>query len=465
MMRAALLLLSSLFLALAAPADAAITITPGQADEGGEKVKFTVTSDQLAGGAYATADDTAKANEDYKPANGNLSFAPLPGQTDSKTVEVETVDDSAAELDETFKFTFTPTGGQAITVSGKIVDKDEPTVSISDISVSEADGKAAIRVTSNPVSREVSVGYATGDDSADATDFTPTSGRLSIPAGQNGATITVPLNNDPVDENDERFRLSLGNPTGAKVGNANAFVTITNDDVRLISVGDIGVVEGDVEPTVARFPIQLSGPTFRTVTVSFVTVDGPAAKAPRDYLARSGTVTFLPGQTLQFVDIGIVSDDAIEPSEFFGVLIGQADGARILKASALAAIRDDDAGDPAGADRQSPRMQLTRPRLSGSRSIRARVSCPRGDRRCRGRLVLYGRVGGAERRIGAKTFSLPGNAARTLRISIPSSVMRRARRSGRLPLRAYLVTSDAAGNVDTKELSATLRLRRSSRAR
>ncbi len=106
-------------------------------------------------------------------------------------------------------------------------------------------------------------------------------------------------------------------------------------------------------------------------------------------------------------------------------------------------------------------MELTKPRLSGSRSIRSRVACPRGEERCKGRLVLYTKVKGRERRIGSKSFTLPGDASQTLRISIPRSILTAARRSGRLPVRAYMVTRDASDNVDTTTSTATLKLKRS----
>ena len=44
------------------------------------------------------------------------------------------------------------------------------------------------------------------------------------------------------------------------------------------------------------FPVSLSGPSSQPVTVRFATADG-AARAPDDYVATSGTLTFNPGET------------------------------------------------------------------------------------------------------------------------------------------------------------------------
>ena len=65
-----------------------------------------------------------------------------------------------------------------------------------------------------------------------------------------------------------------------------------------------------------------------------------------------------------------------------------------------------------------------------------------------------------ERRLGAKSFSLRGGAAKSVAVSIPASVVRAARRAGRLKVQAFAVTQDAGGNVDTRNRRATLRYRR-----
>lgn len=458
------LLLTLAALGLAAPcADAAITVSNASVTEGG-KLAFTVASDGPTLPVQVTTEDgSAKAGSDYETKEQALPPFGIAGG--SQVVEVQTTTDGDPETDETLKLTASAPGEDPVSGTGTIKNDDAPSLSLGEVAVAENARTASLKVTTQPIATDVSVAYATADDTANSSDYAPTSGRLTIPAGASSAEIAVPIVDDAVDEEDERLKVTLSAPQGAPIvptiSVGEGAVAIANDDGRLVSIGDVGVVEGDGEPTVARFPVQLSGPTFRTVTVAFVTVDGPAT-APRDYLARVGAVTFQPGQTLQYVDIAITADDVKEPDEFFGVLIGQPSGARVLIGSAVAAIRDDD-GSPAtnAADTKPPRMKLSRPRLSGRRSIRAQVTCPKGEQRCKGRLVLYATLRGRERRVGAKSFSLPGNAARTLRVTIPRSILASGRRRGRLPIRGYLVTRDAAGNVDTRTARATLRLKRS----
>lgn len=443
---------------LSAPAaEAAITVQPAQGNEG-DDVVFNVTRGSVLESATAsTKDGSAKSGSDYTGiANEPINF----GGALTTEVRVKTTEDGEPEVDETFTLEVDPITGDNASAPGTIKNDDAPAVSIADVTVSEGAGSATLTISSQAVSNDVSVGYATADDSAKAgEDFGATSGTATIKAGQGSTTFTVPISGETVDEEDERFAIRLSGAQGASIGDGDAAVTITNDDGRQVSIGDIGVVEGDGEQTFARVPVQLSGPTFRTVSLAFITIDGPA-KAPRDYLARFGSVVFQPGQTTQFVEIAIASDDVIEPNEFFAVLIGQAQGAKILRDAAVVAVSDDDAGDKNGADRDAPKMALTKPRLSGKSKIRSRVTCPENEQRCKGRLVLYATIRGKERRIGSKSFTLPGNAARTLTITIPRSMLTSGRRAGKLAVRAYMVTSDAADNVDTTTKSATLKLKR-----
>jgi Tol biopolymer transport system component len=76
----------------------------------------------------------------------------------------------------------------------------------------------------------VAVHYATADGTATAGDYTPTTGTLTLPAGQTTATITVPVIGDDAVEPDETFTLSLDGPDGADLGRATATATIVNDD-------------------------------------------------------------------------------------------------------------------------------------------------------------------------------------------------------------------------------------------
>jgi hypothetical protein len=104
--------------------------------------------------------------------------------------------------------------------------------SAADYNVNEENGSAIITVTRSGDSQgAVSVDYATSDDSADNSDYIPTSGTLNWGDGDDAdKTFTVELIKDSVLENDETLIVSLDNATGGAVLGSpdTAVLTITN---------------------------------------------------------------------------------------------------------------------------------------------------------------------------------------------------------------------------------------------
>ena len=64
------------------------------------------------------------------------------------------------------------------------------------------------------------------------------------------------------------------------------------------------------------------------VTVNFFTSDG-AAKAGQDYDAKSGTITFAPGETSKTITIVVRGDRTFEGNQWFGVYLSGSIGALI----------------------------------------------------------------------------------------------------------------------------------------
>jgi hypothetical protein len=352
-----------------------------------------------------------------------------------------------------------------------------PALSIADVRVGETDQVARLTITASapagPLGSSASIATASGT-AAEGQDFSSVTGRVALPPGATSTTIDVPIADDADDEDDETFTVTLSAPVGATIARPTATVTITSDDVRTLTVGDVAVTEGTGENVIARVPVMLDRPTFRTVTVRWATADG-SATAPRDYLARLSQATIAPGQTRVLVEIPVVSDDTREDIETFGVgLAAEADGARIVRGDAVVTVADDDVADkPAvSGDSTAPRMGLSRARLSTARSIRVLVACPRSEERCRGRLTLFaqadrrGRVQTLrDERLGVQRFSLPGNASRLLTFRVPAGVARVAARNRRLKVQSFLVARDGAGNLARRSRATTLRPRASTRRR
>ena len=207
---------------------------------------------------------------------------------------------------------------------------------------------------SEPASDAVTVDYATfagsADSDLDLTSYSssPLTGTVTFPAGETVATVRIYARGDYLEESDESFRLELRNPDGATFEGGNAALTAVgwvldneaNVDDRAIAVSDAVVTEG---AATASFTVSLSEAYDSDQTFSFSTYDG-SARAGSDYVARSGTVTFLAGQTEAVVTVNLRNDGASEAGESFGLAVTGANG--VAGATGTAHILDPDAAQP-----------------------------------------------------------------------------------------------------------------------
>src|SRR5207244_3293441 len=109
-------------------------------------------------------------------------------------------------------------------------------------------------------------------------------------------------------------------PVNATISDNQGAGTIVNEIGRATSrERDESQDEGNVGPTVFTFTVSLSSASFLTITVDFATADGTATTADGDYVAASGTVTFLPGVTSQPVAVTVNGNTKFEPNETFFV--------------------------------------------------------------------------------------------------------------------------------------------------
>lgn len=76
----------------------------------------------------------------------------------------------------------------------------------------------------------VVVDYATLAGTADASDFTPTSGTLSFAPGETTKTVAVAVRGDAAPEPSEAFRFVLSSPRGADLSHGTATATLLDDD-------------------------------------------------------------------------------------------------------------------------------------------------------------------------------------------------------------------------------------------
>jgi uncharacterized delta-60 repeat protein len=186
--------------------------------------------------------------------------------------------------------------------------------------------------------------FSTPGTATPGVDYTDVTGTLSFAEGETRMTFTVAIVADFVGEPNETVALSLTNQTAGAVLGAvpNATLVILNDDSGVgFSAANYTVNEGVVGGNVL-IDVLRSGATNGTVTVNFATANG-TARAGQDYVARSGLLTFAPGETVQSFSVPILDDLLIEPTESFRVTLSNLTGAAALGlASATVTILDND---------------------------------------------------------------------------------------------------------------------------
>ena len=231
-------------------------------------------------------------------------------------------------------------------VTVRIIDDDRdsggtlPKLSIQDTPVVEGN-TAEFRVRLTPSSEQtVTVDFATADVTAEAgTDYTAQSDTLTFRAGQTIKRIFVPTTDDRFHEPEERFRVTLSNPSGATLADATGEGRISDNDRPELSIGSASVEEGNT----ARFEVRLAPPSEQTVTVDFATMN-VTAEAETDYTARSGTLTFSARQTMMTISVPTTDDTERESDEHFRVTLSNPSGATLNDATGEGTIFDNDGG-------------------------------------------------------------------------------------------------------------------------
>ncbi len=331
--------------------DASIT----EGDSGTSLMNFTVTltgaTSQVVTVAYATANGSALAGSDYTTTSGTLTFTP---PTSTQTISVPIVGDLVNEPTETFTVVLSsPVPAITITKAigtGTIYDNDPPSLSINDASITEGNSTLQMNFTvtlTGVTSQVVTVAYATANGSAIAgSDYTTTSGILTFTPPTSAQTISVPILGDLMNEPTETFTVVLSGPVNAIITKSTGTGTINNDDpLPTLSIDNQSILEGNSGTTLMSFTVTLTGATAQVVTVAYGTVDGTAT-SPSDYTAKSGTLTFNPGQpTTQIISVSILGDPLNEPNETFTVVLSSPGNATITKATGTGTIINDD-GSP-----------------------------------------------------------------------------------------------------------------------
>jgi hypothetical protein len=143
--------------------------------------------------------------------------------------------------------------------------------------------------------------------------------------------------------------------------------------------------------------VTRAGANAGTATVAYATADG-SAKAGKDYTAKSGTVTFGPGETTKRIEIAVSADKAKEGDETYSVALSNASGAALgAPRTATVTIHD-----------RTKRLKATLHRLIGLKYVLAANA--NGTYRIKLRLTTS-----QAKKLGLKKRTLISTGNRTLR--------------------------------------------------
>lgn len=300
---------------------------------------------------FATLDGGAKAGFDYTPTNGTLQFGP---GTNRITIEIPILDDAELETNETFLVALAnPVGASVLTNLGPVVIlEDDTSISFTTNSVRTLENVPQFYlsvVRHGGTNQAVSADFLFIDDSAvGELDYaTPTNLVVLFPPGITRRSLAITVLNDRLVEGDETFQVLLTNLVGAGLGAyASATATILDND-NLVEFEttelDVGEAAGVTLVNVRRTGGLASGASVRYATTNLTALTGS------DYLAKSGTLSFRPGETNKTITLQIINDSVIDPGENFKIQLVAALGETALgtNVSATLTIVDNDvaAGD------------------------------------------------------------------------------------------------------------------------
>ena len=196
---------------------------------------------------------------------------------------------------------------------------------------------------------DVHVHWETADGTAtQPADYTTGNGDLTWAAGVYGPqTFSVQVNSNQARTAQGTFTIAFTSPDSSAgfLGAPTATVTVLpiGSTASVLSIADASAPEkqGSIPVTVTLTPTGAA-----PVTVNYATADGTGSKgavAGVNYTAKSGTLTFSPGQSTQTISIPITAYSDVEPNRSFQVVLSNPVGATLANSTATLTILNDNA--------------------------------------------------------------------------------------------------------------------------
>jgi len=188
----------------------------------------------------------------------------------------------------------------------------------------------------------ITVNYTiTNDTATEGLDYTDnTTGSLTFGAGETVKSISIPIIDDVLDEETERFYVNLTSTSFGTIATSQASVYITDDDnPPSIVINDNTTADETAGNT--NLTVSLSAPSSKPITVNYTTLDATAT-AGQDYTTNTGTISFNPGDNSTLIPIAILGDGIDEENEQLYVNLSNPTNATIADSQGALTITDDD---------------------------------------------------------------------------------------------------------------------------
>ncbi|MEQ1816047.1 MAG: Calx-beta domain-containing protein, partial [Nitrosomonas sp.] len=184
-------------------------------------------------------------------------------------------------------------------------------------------------------------------------DYLHLTGSLMFAPGEMVKTVRVSLLGGTTAEAAENLFLVLSSPSAnATIADSFGLATIIDNDAPsgtpVVSINDFVVDEASKE---ASFVITLDRPSTSAVTMNYATQNGTAV-AGADFVTKTGSLSFAPGETAKTVKVTVTNDAAFENAEAFNLVLSAITNATTLDGIGTATIFENDAA-PIGNSRIS----------------------------------------------------------------------------------------------------------------
>ena len=273
---------------------------------------------------YAVTGTASGSGTDYTLANGTLTISA--GGTSGTITIAGIIDDDLDEANETVIITLSNPNnavlGNDSVHTYTISDNDgTPTVAFSTSTSTDSESVTTRSIAIGVLfaaSTAIQVDYGvTGGTAGSGTDYSLSSGSVTIEEGATSGTIVIPsIIDDQADEADETIIITLSNPTGAILGSDIVHTAIITDNDNPPEI-DFNTTSSSGAESVssAGLTVDLSAVSNQNVTVDYA-ITGTATGSGEDYTLGAGKLTINAGETSGTITIASIIDDPFdEPDE------------------------------------------------------------------------------------------------------------------------------------------------------